>query len=137
MLCYPISFRGQSRGVIEAFTFEPHNFSQAERETFRRLAHMAGVTIEHAAHSRESYEFADVARALSAAPDFDRAMQVIIESARKITNASSSTIVLFDERKNIFSIGSHTPPDGQPPTLYTSEGGLTTEIIENGEPVKD
>ncbi len=136
MLGYPIKLAGHTRGVIEVFTFEHHNFGQAELDTVRRLADMAGITIENTSRLRESEKLADVAQTLSAIPDFDRAMQVIVKSAQDLTGADSSTIVLLEEQTDSFIVGKRIPPEGPPSVIPRDEGGLTREIIKAGKPIK-
>jgi GAF domain-containing protein len=100
VLTYPIRFRGQIHGVIEVLSAHPRKFDQGEIDTLRRLAELGSLTIEYTYQSRKSQKLALVVNTLSATPDFGRAMQVIVDSARELTNADSSTIFLLETRTN-------------------------------------
>ena len=137
MLGFPIKFGEQTRGVIEVFAFEPHHFNQTELETLRRLADMAGITIGNTYRSRMAEKLADVTQMLSATPDFDRARQVIVESAYDLTGADRSDIVLLNKQTNSFIMGHSIPPrQPSPENSPRQQGGLKRHIIERGEPIK-
>ena len=140
MLGFPVKLRGITAGVIEVFTFEPREFknAQARRNSFRRLTNMASVTIENAHRSNEAQKLAWVAQTLSSTPgDFDKAMQVVVECARELTGADSSTINLFEKRTNSFVVGSRTgKPEESPESIPRSDGGLTRRVTDSGNAVK-
>ncbi|GJL65221.1 MAG: hypothetical protein NPIRA05_01920 [Nitrospirales bacterium] len=139
-LCYPISFRRETYGVLEIFTFKPHEFTQQEHDTVRRLAQLAGVNAEHTTNRLESERLTEVSHTLSEAPDFERAKELIVEYARKFTGADSSSILLIeeamDEEGKRIIVGKRSPKDSLGSVTPRSQGGVTEYIITTGKSLK-
>lgn len=134
-LALPIKLRGRVSGVIQLFSYTSERFKFREYESLRRLAKMARIAIESTYRADESREFTTLAKDLSSKTGFDSAMRDIVEYARNLTNADSSTIILLDERSDHFIIGSRSPAE-RPTTVPRSEGGLTKTIMKTGESIR-
>ncbi len=129
LLALPVEVHGQIRGVIELFTFDREELDEINQQSLRYLTKMASVTLENTYRARESRELAEVARNLSQKPDFDRAMKLIVGSARRLTGADSSTIILLEKRTGSFIVGVREPHDN--PVVRPRSRGLTHEIIDS------
>jgi len=130
MLAVPIRYRGQTRGAIQVFSFsiEPPRSSQVEG--LRRLAELTSVAIENARRAEESEKLAQLAATLSAQPDFENVMGVIVESARLLTEADSSAIVLLGT--DSFIVGRRSPAETPLDVVPRRKDGLTQRILETG-----
>ena len=135
-ITYPIYLRGKIIGAIEVFSFDQREFELDEIETLRLLANLTSDAIENAQRSREAKQLAYVAQTLSASPDINRGMQVIVDSAIDLTGAESSTIFLLDQRTNTFIVGARSPHSPTPPeSLPRQTGGISRKIIDTGETI--
>ncbi|MEN3335024.1 MAG: hypothetical protein V7641_4389 [Blastocatellia bacterium] len=134
---FPITFREQTCGVIEAFACQRQPIGDDKFDHFHRFADIARLAVESTYHSLGSQKLAEIARDLSAIPDFGRAMQVLVESARQLTGADSGTIILLDKQSDSFAIGARAPMrEDIPIRLPRTEGGLTRTIITESKTVK-
>lgn len=131
VLALPITLRGQPRAVLEMFAFTPEQLDEIKRERLQKLTKMTSVTLENAYRARESKELARIAQELSKKPEFDHAMALILSSARRLTGADSSTIVLRDKRTDSFIGGFRDPMVESPTVTQRNEVGLTRQIIES------
>ncbi len=138
LLAVPITLRGQPRGVLEIFTFAPEQLAAIKRASLGYLTRMTSVILENAYRTKESKELARIAQELSKKPDFDPAMALIVSSARRLTGADSSTIILHDKRADSFIVGCRDPEEGEgsPTVTPRNKAGLTRQIIESDTAVR-
>ena len=131
---YPISSRGRRVGVLESFTFSPSHQGMGLITAHRQLADLVGVTLDNSRRSEEAERLAELARLMSASLDFDSALQAIVNTARKLTGADSSSIFLYDKRSRRFNKGVRSPKLEKPAEL-PRETGLSSHIMNTGYPV--
>ena len=117
---YPISSRGRRVGVLESFAFSP--WLQGSITAHRQLAELVGVTLENSRRSEEAEYLAELARQMSASSDLDSALQYIVDSARQLTGADSSSIFLYDKRSRRFNKGVRSPKLEIPDELPRENG---------------
>jgi len=129
---YPISSRGRRVGVLESFTFSPWRRDKGLITAHRQLANLVGATLENSRRAEEAERLADLARQMNASPDFDSALQSIVDTARALTGADSSSIFLYDKRSRRFNKGLRSP-NLDIPDVLPHENGLTRHIIDTGE----
>ena len=134
-ICLPMRIQESIIGVLFVHYAEPHTFSKNEVEILELFANQAAAAIQ----SRRLWEGMEgltaVAETLRKSPDFDSAMNMIVETARSLTSANSSTIFLL--RKEYFDIGARTPAHKKfPVELPRFKGGLTRQIIDTARSVR-
>ncbi len=123
---YPISSRGRRVGVLESFAFSP--WLQGSITAHRQLSDLVGVTLDNSLRSEEAERLAELARQMSASSDLDSALQYIVDSARQLTGADSSSIFLYDKRSRRFNKGVRSPRSEKAEALPRKDG-LTSYII--------
>jgi GAF domain-containing protein len=132
----PISSRGRTVGVIEVFSSPGQYLDNDALEKLLPVAEMAGAILQRHSDSMGVRRLAGVAYRLGAAPDFERAIQTLVDSARELVRADSASVMLLDETSNDFAPIARAPRGkemrGEPPRL---DAALTRRIIESGEPV--
>ena len=117
---YPISSRGRRVGVLESFAFSP--WLQGSITAHRQLSDLVGVTLDNSLRSEEAERLAELARQMSASSDLDSALQYIVDSARQLTGADSSSIFLYDKRSRRFNKGVRSPKLEIPDELPRENG---------------
>ena len=117
---YPISSRGRRVGVLESFAFSP--WLQGSITAHRQLADLVGVTLDNSRRSEEAERLAELARQMSASPDLDSALQSIVNAARELIGADSSSIFLYDKRSRRFNKGVRSPKLEIPDELPRENG---------------
>jgi len=138
MLGYPIKVRGRTAGVIELLTFDTEPADMPHLANLRPLAEMASITLENAVASRQTRRLSEVSQALAGPRALDAAMNLIVESARDLTDADWSVIYLEDqkpddqERPRFVPGASTVPQRPSPEDFPRALGGLTSSIIEDG-----
>ena len=131
---YPISSRGRRVGVLESFTFTSWNQGMGLVTAHRQLSDLVGVTLDNSRRSEEAERLAELARQMSASSDLDSALQSIVNAARELTGADSSSIFLYDKRSRQFNKGVRSPRSDKPEALPRKDG-LTSYIIRSDEVV--
>jgi GAF domain-containing protein len=79
-------------------------------------------------------ELAQLATRLSARPDIESAQEVIVESARRLTGADSTCILLLDKREKELRETCRAPR-GSPSGLVPHAWSLLKEVVESGQPL--
>jgi GAF domain-containing protein len=127
-LGFPICSQGRVCGVVEGLSFDPE-INPGDQDVLRRLADLAGVIIENAHRDCEARVLDKVLQDLSKAFDFNRAVQVIVDGALKLTGAESGCMYQFDRDNNPSVL--YSKPTGVPlPTTCT----LPQDILHGDQP---
>ncbi|MEN6441943.1 MAG: GAF domain-containing protein [Syntrophobacter sp.] len=133
-LCFPIKLRGQTRGVIQVFTYDTREFENAEFDTLNYLSDLARVALENAYHAQEAELMSRLVHSLSATPNPDSAMQVIADIARELTGANSALIATLERRSGTYAVGCCSPAqEDEICSRIAAEGALTDQIIKSDE----
>ncbi|MEE9396119.1 MAG: GAF domain-containing protein [Methylococcales bacterium] len=133
VFCCPITSRGKRVGVIESFTFYPWRHDQSLIMTHRQLADLIGVTLENSRRSEEAEQLAGLARKMTIEPDFKSILQSIVNTARELTDADSSSVFLYEKRTRQFTLGVRSPFQEDVKIELPRINGLTKHIINTGE----
>lgn len=135
MLAIPLKSGRETIGVVELFFFENYNFGVGEFKRVLMIVDKIGLHMENLRRANESQTLSQIAKTLSGILDHKRALQEIVDSARKLTHANQSAIYFFESNDidSRFKLGSFSPhPDGLPSSLSCSHDGITRYIIESG-----
>ncbi len=73
-LCVPLSYRGQTIGVIRVYTAQPHRFSESEESLLGSIASQAAAAIIHGRLYADQIEAEHVKRQVDAAAQIQRRM---------------------------------------------------------------
>lgn len=136
-VAFPIRAHDGVVGIWQVLLFDLAHLTYEHEHALRRLATLAGNNIENNIRARWADHLSRAARQLSAAPNMARAMRVVVDSARKLTGAESSSIVLRVRETDSFIIGAGSPKGWSSTSILPRRsGGLTRHIIDTGEIVR-
>lgn len=131
-----VRVRSKTGGFIGIITEFGQDILSSTKGQLSHLSVLSGKIIENEYRKYENLILARVARKLRTTTDVKKLPSIIVESARKFTNAHSSTFFLMDKGTNTFVIGASSPEHANDPKeLPRDHHGLTRRIIETGEPI--
>ena len=109
----PIVIRDQAYGVLNVFTSEPHDFTEADGQLLQTLADSAAVAIGNAqfieetqqardeaeAREREATQLQEVTSQLASSQDMDSVLDLIVRQAAELLGSEAASLFSYDEEK--------------------------------------
>ena len=124
-------------GVILVATTDPRRqFTPADLHLLNLFAQQAAIAIENARLFSETERrvaelatLTDIGQALSSALRVDEVVQLVYEQTRRVMNAETMIIVLYDQERNEIRCAFSNRPDDAVPGQLIPNTGLTGYII--------
>jgi GAF domain-containing protein/anti-sigma regulatory factor (Ser/Thr protein kinase) len=137
----PLKVEEETIGVLFLNDFEPHEFTEYEKELLSTLASHAAIAIQNTSLLKQERQRADamallqqVSAKISASLNVEETLALIIEGAMQLTGTNSGVIHLVDETQPA-GIRSHELPKdfGHLPPRFSEKEGLTWTIVDTGQ----
>lgn len=129
---FPIRLEGKVVGVIEVFCPQKEDIDTIDQNALWRLADTIEVVVERAEYLKQ---LRTAIFGFGTAINLNEAMEFLVESACKLTRADSSTITLYQEESEEFSIAARFPPGETQTIPKPRTHGLARKIIDTGNPI--
>lgn len=145
-IAVPTMLRDQVYGVIILHsTKETHAFDQEDMRLLTVIADQVAIAIENnrlysetQASLAEHQALYSIGLMLTKTEDMPKTLDLIVESAVKITGAPAGSLALYDRDKREFHLASSigfSPGFANLPRWTLREGGLTSRILKSEAPV--
>lgn len=142
----PIMFENKVWGVITLdSTKTTHAFTQNDLQLLSVIADQVAVAIENTRLYREAQTVLsehqvlyEIGLALTSTADVGKILELILESARRITGTPAGSIALYDRERREFYLASavgFSPALSNFPRWKLRPGGLTSQILNRQEPL--
>lgn len=129
-----VRYRGRNAGIVQVFGSRQGEAALAD-ESLRRIAETVGMALENHQRAYEAGELARLIATLAWKPDSQRALEVIVDTARRLTEADSSTILLYDKAHSRFEVARRSPHRKRAEAIPRLELELARHVIEERESV--
>jgi GAF domain-containing protein len=129
-----IRYRGRNAGIVQVFSSRQGEPALADG-ALRRIAETVGMVLENHQRAFESGELSRLIATLAWKPDVQGALKVIVDTARRLTDADSSTILLYDKTLGGFEVARRSPDRERAEGIPRLELELARHVIEAREPV--
>lgn len=137
---FPLKVRDEVLGVLFINYRAPYKFQPSDHELIALFASQAAVAIKNAHLFQEEQQRVTLARIASTfneTLDRQRTLQAVVNGARALTGATSSSLFLFDDRSQAFELGARSPD--LPAALSRSPPrptkGLSRTMLETAQPL--
>lgn len=145
-IAVPVMIRDNTYGVIILHsTKETHAFDHEDLRLLSVIADQVAVAIENnrlydetQASLTEHQALYSIGLMLTRTEDMPKTLDLIVESARRITGLPAGSLALYDRDKREFWLASSTgfsPAFSNLPRWKLREGGLTSRILKSEEPL--
>lgn len=106
-LCLPLSAKGRVLGTLRIYVSCEYVFPEEEKNFLQILANQAAVAVNNALIYDRQHTLFLVSRSLSGSLKKEEVFKLVVEGATEATNAQGSALVLWSERRNIFTLKAH------------------------------
>lgn len=136
---FPLKIGDEVMGVLFVNYRNPYKFLESDRELLSLFASQAALAIKNARLFREEQRrviMAQIAKTLSETLDRRRTLQALVDGARQLTDATNSSLYLFNLAEGAFELSARSPkPTDAASASPRSEEGLTRAILDMGQPI--
>jgi GAF domain-containing protein len=135
--CFPLRVGDKTIGAACYAQEKMQDFAPQHTIVAEHISGLASKILENEFRKREIKSLSMAASLMRSSMGFDETMQYLVDAARKLTGAESSTLFLLNTRTNSFEVGYRSPNvKTQPKSSPRSEGGLTWQIMKTGQPIR-
>lgn len=129
-----VRYRGRNAGIVQVFGSRQGEAALGD-EALHRVAETVDMFLENYRRARVSGELSRLIATMSWKPDIQSALEVIVDTARRLTDADSSTILLYDKTLGGFEVARRSPDRERAEDIPQLELEFAHDIIEARKPV--
>ncbi|VAW30294.1 Adenylate cyclase, partial [hydrothermal vent metagenome] len=137
-LVVPIVVGSKTIGILNIEHPEVNAFSQQDQSTLVSLAAQAGIAIQNAEAYREAQILQKMGLDLAATLELDEMLQIILDSAMRLTRTTSGSVLFWDADEERYSPAYTSFGIGEKPQEYQTtartQGGYSRSVIDQRKP---
>lgn len=144
-LCVPLKLQNKVIGVLNVESLQPAAFTTGDQTLLEAFANQAGVAIATVRSYRRFRAIQEVIEETHAQPTLDRVLQIILNKAASLVDASVGELRLADPGRRVLEARATLPVPSGPSNrvdeayrnipIYGPRTGVTSEVFRTGRPV--